>query len=587
VAPGRLVGYASSGRHNTAAYRMLLDCKPTRVITAADVTFNESEWLDSVGSGNMAPAPAPDGKQSSDNHRITLSPGRRRSSHPARMPDRSVPDDFLASVELDHDVKAFDMAAMELCLKHGEVNVCASQFAPKALQEALGRPDADLRQTAMTEELAALQSKQVYTPGPLGPGIRPIGTRLVFALKLRPDASIERDLKETVYVHYPPGVDVGMIWILHKALYGLKQATHAWHTFLWTLLGKLGYHPCRVDPAIFIRKRRTALTAEDTGTVCVIFTHVDDTAATGPKTEGESYYASILQEVEGRNLEEEIDGQVFLGKLHTRDSKARIITISQPLAIEALLTRHGLNGNVPPVRKPLEPHIKLCHNPEDSCDSPAVKYFAAIVGGLMYFANTTRPDISFAASALACFMSKPTDELNHVEPCEACGSVLGKYWQVLGETCLVLGAAEQRDCLHGVDSDSNCADDIHTFRSVAGIAVLYGKPLLLWRSVKMLDIGAKSTASAEYIAASMASEVMFTQSILSELGMLVPTTDLCVDSDAATMILEKPRVDHKTKYLCLHCDYVQERVPRNEIRVVWVPTNENAADLFTKSLGGQ
>jgi hypothetical protein len=122
---------------------------------------------------------------------------------------------------------------------------------------------------------------------------------------------------------------------------------------------------------------------------------------------------------------------------------------------------------------------------------------------------------------------------------------------------------------------------------VAATAVLYGKPLLLQRSVKMLDI-AKSTTTAEYIAASMASdEVMFTRSILSELGMLVPTTDLCIDSDAATMILEKPRVDHKTKYLGLHWHYVQERVPSNEIRVVWVPTNENAADLFTKALGGQ
>jgi hypothetical protein len=240
VVPGRLVGYASSGRHNNAAYRILLDCEPTRVITAVDVTFNESEWLDSVGSGNMAPAPAPDGKQRSDNHRITLSPGWRRSSHSARMPDRYVPDDFLASVELDHDVQAFDMAAMELCLNYGEENVCASQSAPKALQEALGCPDADLKQTAMTEELAALQSKQVYTPGPLGPGMRPIGTRLVFTLKLRPYVSMEGDLKETVYDHPPPGVDVGMIWILHKALYGLKQAAYAWHTFLRTLLGKLG-----------------------------------------------------------------------------------------------------------------------------------------------------------------------------------------------------------------------------------------------------------------------------------------------------------------------------------------------------------
>jgi hypothetical protein len=40
-------------------------------------------------------------------------------------------------------------------------------------------------------------------------------------------AFLDGDLKETVYVHPPPGVDVGMIWILHKALYGLKQAAHA------------------------------------------------------------------------------------------------------------------------------------------------------------------------------------------------------------------------------------------------------------------------------------------------------------------------------------------------------------------------
>jgi hypothetical protein len=284
--------------------------------------------------------------------------------------------------------------------------------------------------------------------------------------------------------------------------------------------------------------------------------------------------------VEGRNLGE-LDGQVFLGMLHKRDFAARTITISQPLAIEAFLTRHGLNGNVRPVRTPLEPHIKLRHHPEDSCDSPAVNHFAAIVGGLMYFANTTRPDISFAASALACFMSKPTDRLlshaRHVVP----------YLASTREQCLVLGAAEQRDALHGVYSDSNIADDQHTFRSVAGIAVLYGKSLSLWRSVKMLDI-AKATTAAEYIAASMASdEVMFTRSMLSELGMLVPITDLHVDNNAATMILEKPRVDHKTKYLGLHWHYVQERVSRNEIRVVWVPTNENTADLFTKSLGGQ
>jgi hypothetical protein len=225
VVPGRLVGYASSGRHNTAAYRILLDCKPARVITAVDVTFNESEWLDSddsskralagdpYGSGIMAPVGTPDGKQRSDDH-STLLPGLRRSSRSTHLPDRYVPIDYLESVELDHDEQAFDVAAMELCLKYGEVNVCASQSAPKTLQEALGRPDADLWQTAMTEELAALQSKQVYTPGPLVPGMRPIGTRWGFALKLRPDGSIERHKARLVAQGFclKYGIDYFEVW---------------------------------------------------------------------------------------------------------------------------------------------------------------------------------------------------------------------------------------------------------------------------------------------------------------------------------------------------------------------------------------
>jgi hypothetical protein len=52
----------------------------------------------------MAPVGTPDGKQRSDTHRITLSPGLRRSSRSTHLPDRYVPVDFLESVELDHDI---------------------------------------------------------------------------------------------------------------------------------------------------------------------------------------------------------------------------------------------------------------------------------------------------------------------------------------------------------------------------------------------------------------------------------------------------------------------------------------------------
>jgi hypothetical protein len=85
----------------------------------------------------------------------------------------------------------------------------------------------------------------------------------------------------------------------------------------------------------------------------------------------------------------------------------------------------------------------------------------------------------------------------------------------------------------------------------------------------MLDF-AKSTTTAEHVAASMAKgDVTITRSILSELGILAPTTDSYEDNSGATMIVREPGGAHKTMYLGLHWYYVQERVSRNEIRYVW------------------
>jgi hypothetical protein len=79
-------------------------------------------------------------------------------------------------------------------------------------------------------------------------------------------------------------------------------------------------------------------------------------------------------------------------------------------------------------------------------------------------------------------------------------------------------------------SDSNFADDPLTMRSVAGVVVVWQHSLLLWRSVKLPDI-VKCTTSAEYVAASMASdEIVFIRNLLFQLGVHMSPTVLYVDT---------------------------------------------------------
>ena len=59
---------------------------------------------------------------------------------------------------------------------------------------------------------------------------------------------------------------------------------------------------------------------------------------------------------------------------------------------------------------------------------------------------------------------------------------------------------------------------------------------------------------------------------------------MLVDNSAAVSLLESGKVDGKTKYLAVHWHCVRERVETNLIKVDWVATDNNVADLFTKSL---
>jgi hypothetical protein len=121
-----------------------------------------------------------------------------------------------------------------------------------------------------------------------------------------------------------------------------------------------------------------------------------------------------------------------------------------------------------------------------------------MVGCLLYVANVTRPDLAYAATALARFMGCPSKELI----VQARGAL--RYLLGTRKHQLVFGVARAANAAAGVVySDADWANCTLTRRSISGHVVMVHGTAVLWGSKKQ-PVVTKSTCAAEYIAASMA-----------------------------------------------------------------------------------
>ena len=545
--------------------------------------------------------------------------------------------DYMAEVDDLSGERTFDGARATLAAQHSEVlNAEAAQLfqrsAPRTLQEALSRPDAAQWTAAMGEELTSLSTRQVYELMLLPAGKVAIKLRWVYTYKLRPDGHIERykarlvakgfsqkygvdfyevwaptgrlaayrallahaahyglqvkfldfktaflngTLDEEIFVTQPPGYEDGTkrVMRLHRALYGLKQAANAWHRAFVSAMESIGYTRSVVDPAVFVRCTPKG--------ACIIHSHVDDCAGTGPDGEIDRDYKSLLQKFEGRELGE-CHGQMFLGMLHERDWNAGIIYLTQPRHVENILSQHGFS-DARAVRSPIDHKVTLLPTSEhDKQEHPKLGSYPAIVGSLMYIANSTRPDLCYAASTLARFMANPSDAhleqafrvLRYLVGTKGYRLHLGGCKTCAAEPLLVWG-----------DSDfANCPE---TRRSVSGHVVQLHGSAIHWRSFKQSSV-AKSTMIAEYYSASSAADegVYFLQ-LTKELGYDLGPVPLMCDSVSAAAIIRNPVVNDRSKYAEVHAHFVRERVERGEITVREVSTDDMIADCMTKSLSPQ
>lgn len=199
------------------------------------------------------------------------------------------------------------------------------------------------------------------------------------------------------------------------------------------------------------------------------------------------------------------------------------------------------------------------------------------VGSLMYLAVCTRPDITYAVNYVSQFLEKPKE----------------RHWTMIKRIMryikgsLTLGIYYDATAKGGnleVFSDADYASDQHTRRSVSGLVCKYSGGAIIWASRRQKRVSL-STTEAEYIAASEAAkDAIWLSQLHNKIAPLTTVPILRVDNVSAIKLTKNPSFHKRTKHIDVRFHYVRERVQEQQLKIEYVPSEEQAADILTKPI---
>ncbi|CAI7736811.1 unnamed protein product [Closterium sp. NIES-53] len=342
-------------------------------------------------------------------------------------------------------------------------------------------------------------------------------------------AFLQGSLHEEIWLRHPPSFTVsfpaGTQTSLWRPVYGLRQAPREWHDTLGTSLSALGFAPSSADPSLFLRTD-TTLPPFD------VLVYVDDLVFATADTKA---LAHVNSELKKRHLCTDL-GELtsYLGLRITRDRAQRTITLTQLHMVQQVLQRFGFMYSSPQ-STPLPTGHSLSAPPSDQSVEPSGPY----------------PEL------VGCLITS------------GMGLVLG------GRARVVLTG----------HVDASWVDDLATQRSSQGYTFSHGSGSVSWRSTLSSSVLSSSCEAEIYAGAMAAQELRWLTYLLTDLGE-APRSPLVlyVDNKAMLALCQEHRLEHRTKHIALRYFLAQELQQRGQLRLAYMATQANTADIFTKAL---
>lgn len=493
--------------------------------------------------------------------------------------------------------------------------------APKTVKQALSSPKANEWRSAMNEELEMLRTHDAWDLVPRPENANVIGSRWVYAVKHQEDGSpkykarlvaqgfkqrpgvdyedtyapvirknsiralmaiaVEMDLevhhmdvksaylhshlKEETYMEQPPSAEEAdtkaFVCKLKKSIYGLAQAGKDWNEHASRVLLANGFTRSEHDPCVFYSAR------------IIIGLYVDDKLIIGKSYDLPSVKSMLQKHLDIKDLG---PAKRFLAIEVERDDDGTLM-LSQTSYIEKMLKEFGMekcNGVTSPIQlgKPTE-ELK----PDEKYTPEA---YRKGTGSLQYLASATRPDISFVSSYLSRF--NDSNELEH--------------WVKLKHVFRYLKATKEQKLIYRktgkpveIFSDADWASDITDRRSWSGMIVLLAGGAISWHARKQHTV-ATSTQESECIAAGEATrEILWLNGFINELkffDLIEKPTILYMDNVGAMLLGTNNMQTEKSKHIDVRHHFIRQHVEEGTLKLEYVKSKENLADIMTKGLPG-
>ena len=403
------------------------------------------------------------------------------------------------------------------------------------------------------------------------------------------EAELEKDTE--IYVEPPEGYekDLNIVYRLRKSLYGLKQSSRLWWLNLGTYLeGECSMKKTEYEDCIWQR------TNKHTGKTVYLGAYVDDLVVTGDDEHG---IEQITKALEARFRVTRL-GQLkwILGCHLERDLRNGTASFKQTKYITDLVQQHGVQ-NLPYAKTPLMGGDKILSSwcPKENTDeywymhtfdhktgnSRATTY-RSIVGGLLWVARCTRPDIMFAVSQLCKYLNNPSkrhyDRAIRVLTYLNGTKDIGVTYGIRNHPCMYM---ERNEMIVYTDASF---DDQENSKSTSGNITYLNYGPIAWSCQTQTDV-AQSSCESEYIGLSKASnEAVFHSELLTDIGFRQGTVRINIDNTAAIELGKTQSTHQRTKHIRRRYHHVKSLVAEKVIWLAWMSGKYLPADALTKAL---
>ncbi|CAI7753709.1 unnamed protein product [Closterium sp. NIES-54] len=245
--------------------------------------------------------------------------------------------------------------------------------------------------------------------------------------------------------------------------------------------------------------------------------------------------------------------------------------------VHQVLQRFGFTYSSP-LSTPLPTGHSLSAPPSDESVEPSGPY-PELVGCFMYLMTCTRPDLAYPFSLLARYVAPGRHQKVHWD---AAQRVL-RYLCSTSGMGLVLGGRARVVLTDHVDA--SWVDDLATQRSSQGYTFSPCSGSVSWRSTRSSSVLSSSCEAEIYAGAMAAQELRWLTYLLTDFGEAPRSPPvLYVGNKAMLALCQEHRLEHRTKHITLRYFLARELQQRGQLRLSYVASQANTADVFTKAL---